>query len=278
MAVIVFKKIPVLKSVNPKSSPAIQQMDVKRKLIEERLQRQLKERGIKLYAFLKPMFSRLGLAIRRGYQSLIDAEEKYRHKVLKSSFKDNVLKEQKISELLQTAESLVLEEKYNEAEQAYIEALTIDDKDYDAYKGLAKMYMLNKDYKHAKETFEFLMNLNQDDPFIYRSLGEIAANKGDLKTAEDGYLKSLELDNKEITSYLDLAEVYLHLDEPQKSFEILSQAAALEPRNPKVLDFLIEISIILEDKVAARKAYHQLQESNPENKKLKEFKERIEKL
>jgi len=30
MAVIVFKKIPVLKSVNPKSSPAIQQMDVKR--------------------------------------------------------------------------------------------------------------------------------------------------------------------------------------------------------------------------------------------------------
>jgi len=278
MAVIIFKKFPVLKSIDPKASSVVQQMDVKKKLIEQRLQRQIKDKGLKVYSFLKPMFSRLGLALRRGYQKLIEAEEKYRHKALKSSFKDNVLKEQKISELVKKAEELIINEKYEEAEKSYIEALTIDDKDYEAYKGLAKLYMLLKDYKHAKETFEFLMHLNNEDPFIYRSLGEIAANRGDLKTAEDGYLKSLELDNKDISSYLDLAEVYLNLDEPQKSFEILSQAAALESRNPKVLDFLIEISIILEDKVAARKAFGQLQESNPENKKLKEFKERIEKL
>ena len=110
--------------------------------------------------------------------------------------------------------------------------------------------MEKKDYEHAKEIFEFIIKLGQEDPFVYRSLGKIAAGRGDLKMAEDEYLKSLDLDVKDITAYLDLVEVYLNLDDPHKAFEVINQAAAIEPKNPKVLDFLIEISIILQDKAA----------------------------
>ena len=278
IAIIVGRKFSALKAVNTKTAPVIQQMDVKRKLLEQRLQRHLKDGGSKAYTYIKPLVAQISVKLRQLYQKLFELEENYRHKVLKSSFKDKVVQEQKVDEILKQAEDFIDKENFADAEKKYVEALTLDDKSYQAYQGLGQLYLLQKDYEHAKETFEFLLKLNQEDPFIYRSLGEIAAGRGDLKSAEDEYIKSLELDNKDIASYLDLAEVYLNLDEPRKAFEVISQAAAIEPRNPKILDFLIEVCIILQDKVAARKALRQLSEANPENQKLSEFKERIGKI
>lgn len=278
ISVVLVRKLPAVKTVNPNVSPVIQQMSVKRKLLEQRLERHFKVGTSKLKEWLKPSFNYLVVKLRQGYQALVALEEKYRHRVLKSSFEDKVVQEQKVDEVLREAANLVAEEDYPEAEKKYIEALTLDEKNYQAYKGLGQLYLKEKDFEHAKETFEFLLNLNQGDPFIYHSLGDIAAGRGDLKSAEDDYLKSLALDNKEIATYLDLAEIYLHLDEPRKAFEVLSQAAIIEPKNPKILDFLIEVCIILQDKPAARKFFRQLVEANPDNQKLSEFKERIEKL
>ena len=76
-------------------------------------------------------------------------------------------------------EDFIDKENFADAEKKYVEALTLDDKSYQAYQGLGQLYLLQKDYEHAKETFEFLLKLNQEDPFIYRSLGEIAAGRGD---------------------------------------------------------------------------------------------------
>jgi len=275
---IIIRKVPAIKSVNPKAAPVIQQMTVKQQLIRKRLERHIKDGGQKTFIFLKPALNQIALKLRQGYQKLIDLEEEYRHKVLKASFKDKVVQEQKIDEIIKEAEVLTDQEKYQEAEKKYIEALTLDEQSSEAYGGLGKLYLLQKDYEHAKETFEFLMSLDDSDPFVYRSLGEISADRGDLKTAEDEYLKSLELNSKDISVYIDLAQVYLNLEEPHKAFEIIGQAATQEPKNPKILDFLIEISIILQDKVAAKKALKALKEANPENQKLDEFKHRIEEL
>lgn len=277
-AVIIGRKFPALKVVNPQASPVFQQMAVKRKLLEDRLQRQVKNLGAKAYVQLKPLMARAVFYLRQGYQKLVNLEEQYRHRVWRSGFQDKVSQEQKINELSSRAAGLLEKENYDEAEKQFIEVLTLDQRNVEAYRGLGRLYLLKKDFTQAKETFEFLLKLNQRDPFIYRSLGAIAADRGDLKSAENEYLKSLELDSAESGTYLDLAWVYLNLEEPSRAFAILNKAAALEPKNPKILDFLIEVCIILQDKVAARKFLRQLTDANPENQKLSEFREKINKL
>ena len=53
-------------------------------------------------------------------------------------------------------------------------------------------------------------------------------------------------------------------------------ALELEPKNPKYLDLLIESGIKIGDKELAKEALRNLRDVNPENKKIKEFKNRIE--
>jgi tetratricopeptide (TPR) repeat protein len=275
--IILIRKLPKVLVVDTKSN-ILKQAVVKRRLLEERFERHFKEGGKKIFNILKPLLQKLTKLIKRLYQEIVRLEEIYRHKALKMNFKDEVLKEQKIAKLLNQAEIKLKEEVFDEAEKLYIEVLTLNERNTQAYKGLGKLYLIKKDYEQAKETFEFLLRLTQDDPFIYKSLGEIAATKGDLKMAEEDYLKSLEIDKEDIETYLKLAETYLNLDNPQKAFAIAEQAATIKPNDPRILDFLIEISIIVQDKATALKVYHQLKEVNPENQKLSELKERIDKL
>lgn len=272
------KNLPKVKSVSSQAPPVIRQLQVKRKLLEERLGRHVKGGLTKSAVILKPLAKLIAGQFRLWFKRLTELEEKYRHQSLKVSFQDKVGKEQFSSQLINQAESLVKEEKYAEAEKKFIEVLQFDDKNANAYKGLGKLYLQEKDYEHARETFEFLLNLNDQDASVYRSLGQIASQKGDLKKAQDQLQKSLELDSADVSSYLDLAEVYLNLDEKEKAFEVINQAAGLEPNNPRILDFLIEVSIIVQDKGAALKAYSQLKEANPDNQKLPELREKIDKL
>ena len=278
IAYIHLKNLPKVKSVNSQAAPVVQQLQVKRKLLEERLGRRLKGGFSKSLVILKPLAKLAVNKFRVWFNHLTELEEKYRHQALKSNLKEKDDKQQASNKMLSEAEALVKLEKFSEAEKKYIEILQFDDKNMSAYKGLGELYLEQKEYKQAKETFEYLLNLNDKDPLVYKSLGEIASQKGDLKKAQEEYHKSLELDSADISSYLDLAEVYINLEEPEKAFEIVSKAASLEPNNPKVLDFLIEVSIIVRDKGAALKAFSQLKEVNPENQKLKEIKEQIDKL
>ncbi|MCX6785731.1 MAG: tetratricopeptide repeat protein [Candidatus Komeilibacteria bacterium] len=275
---IVFKKLAKVAMVDSETSPVVKQSAVKKRLMEERLQRKVSAAGGKVLSYLKPAFKLLVKVIRAGYQKSVDLEEHYRHKVLHASFKDKVQIQQYASQLLTKAAALLEQERLTEAEKAYLEILKLDEKNAAAYQGLGELYLLKKDHEHAREIFEFLLRLNENNPLAYYNLGAIASKKGDLKQAQEQYLKSLELDAGNIGSYLDLAGVYLNLDEPNQAWAAVNKAAVLEPNNPKILDFLIEVSIITRDKDAARRAYQRLKEVNPENQKLPELKEKIDSL
>ena len=56
----------------------------------------------------------------------------------------------------------------------------------------------------------------------------------------------------------------------------LKEAVTIESGNPKYLDRLIELSIILKDKNLAETSLSKLKEINPENKKINEYKDKIE--
>ena len=55
-------------------------------------------------------------------------------------------------------------------------------------------------------------------------------------------------------------------------------AAEHEPNNPRVLDLLLEISILSGDKRLAREAFIKLQAANPENQKLGDWEAKIREM
>jgi tetratricopeptide (TPR) repeat protein len=278
IAYIAFKKLDKVSVLNYEASKTIQQVEIKRKLLEDRLQRKFSGLGLNLKKFFKPLGALTANKFKIWYQKIVELEEDYRHKILHDSFKDKIAVQQYTNQLSVQALTLIEQGDFQGAEKKYIEILELDERNQAAYLGLGNLYLKQKNYEQAKETLEFLLKLNQGDASVYRSLGEISSGKGDLKMASELYLKSLELDGADVNTHLDLAEVYLNLDEPAKAFTMVDRASAIEPNNPKVLDFLIEVSIIVRDREAASKAYRLLKEVNPENQKLADFKERIAKL
>lgn len=278
IGIIFFTKIPKVTVINTQAAPITQQLDIKKRLLQERFERKFKTAFQKLAVFSKPLGQWLFTKARLIYQKAAAKETAYRQKFLKATLKNPGELDDYLRQKLTAAAVLVEQGKYPEAEKIYIEALTLDEQSAAAYQGLGDLYLQQKDFEHAKETFEFLLKLKSDEPFVYRRLGTIASEKGDLKTAQEDYLKALALDAGNISTYLELARVYLNLDEKTRALELLREAAGLEPNNPKVLDFLIEVSIIMRDKETALKAFWKLREVNPENQKLGELKGQIEKL
>jgi len=272
------KKLPKVAAVNSENAQIVKQSAVKRRLLEERLERKLATGSRQLVSFIIPLWKNARVLLKDLHSKVVQLEEEYRHKVLKSSFKDQVKIQQQTDKLLRQAEDLLSREKDAEAESKYIDVLALDQKNVAAYQGLGQIYMDRKDYEHAKETFEFLLKIGQSDPFVYKNLGAISSERGDLKTAEEQLIRSLELDETDINNYLDLSRVYLNLEENQKALELAIKASSLEPNNPKILDFLIEVSIIMRDKEAASKAFLKLKEVNPENQKLDDLRKKIEEL
>ncbi len=67
-------------------------------------------------------------------------------------------------------------------------------------------------------------------------------------------------------------------NEYDQAVEYFEKALALEPKNPKYLDALLNISIIRKDKVRAGQILNVLKEVNPENNKISEWREQIERL
>lgn len=278
MAFIVLPKFPKISLVDLNKAPLVQQANVKRRIIEQRLGRHIKKGAINAAKLTSPLFIKLAVKVRHLYKRLVELEEWYRHKALQASFKDKISKEQYTGQLIKRAEEDVENELYEDAERKYLEVLKLDEKNPFAYKGLGELYFIKKDFDHAREVFEFYLRMSGDDASVYRNLGKIASSKGDLKSAEAKLFRSLELDSADLETYLDLAEIYLNLDEPRQAFSMASKAVVLEPNNPRALDFLLQISIIIRDKEASYRIWRQLREANPENKKLIELKRQIDKL
>lgn len=275
---IIIKKFSKLALIDVENALSQKQGEVKRKIIEERLKRNLSEITGKSYKYLKPLIIKLGEILKKFLNKIIELEEEYRLRVLNLRLKDKIFKDQRISHLLNEAENLKKEEKYELAEKKYIEIIKIDQFYLDAYKGLVDLYYQTKDYDHAKETLEYALKIGTNDDFLYSQRAMISMARGDLKKAEEDLLYSLNLNNQNAANYFELSNIYLHLEDYQKALVAAKKSISLEENNPKYLDLLLEVSLLVKDKVLAKETWEKLKNVNPENQKLADFKDRIEKI
>ncbi|MFC1598975.1 tetratricopeptide repeat protein [Patescibacteria group bacterium] len=277
---IIIKKLPLLANFDVGSIPEEKEAETKTKIMEERLQRKAKHAWGNVFPYLK----HLGKSLKNSYElyfaKLKSLETKYKTKpktktlVTKKEFDDF---EKKKDHMLKSADDFVEVEDYEEAENKFIEIISLEPKNIEAYRGLGNLYFLQGNYEDAKQTFEHIVKINKEDDMAYARLGTIAAETGDLQDAKKSFMQSIDIKSKAI-HFSELAEVCYKLEEYADAIGNLENALELEPNNPKYLDLLITVSIAAKKKNKADKVLQKLKEVNPDNKKIEEFEAEIKDL
>ena len=141
---------------------------------------------------------------------------------------------------------------------------------------MAELFLARKQPDQAAEILEFLLRLRADDDRALGRLGQIEATRGNFQEAEARYLRSIEIASNGTGYRAELGRVYLTAGDGRKAVEQFRIALQAEPHHPKYLDYFLEASILVGDADAAHEALTALEEVNPENAKLGEFRSRIE--
>lgn len=186
--------------------------------------------------------------------------------------------ENKIFDLLEEARRLAKSDNWKQAEGKYIEIIKIDQKNIDAYQGLAQLYLDNNKNAEARQILEFLLKLGAEDADTYINFANLAWEENNLDEAKIYYLKALSLDGSKVAARVNLGLVYNELGDKESAMQQFRAAFELEPNNPRYLDLLLESSIQIGDKDLARQALQNLKEVNPENQKIDDFKKRINEM
>ncbi|MBT4210015.1 MAG: hypothetical protein HOE19_03835 [Candidatus Komeilibacteria bacterium] len=271
-------KFSRLININVDNLPEVKIQRQKEYILKSRLERFWLGVFDKFKVLLNPAKGKLKGTLKQYYKKLTDIEKDIRLRGFEK-LNSSVDRSQAVDEILTTAKQHANQEEYSQAEEVILDAIGIDQHNIEAYKLLAEVYRLKKEYTQAKETLEYLLKLTHtEDPDVYYSLADIAKERGNLKQAEEDYIKSISLSDDNHLYLLSLAEVYMDLEEEEKALETAQKALLSASNNPKILDFLINISIIMSDKELASDYLDKLKEVNPENQKIVSFIERIDNL
>ncbi|MEK7643685.1 MAG: tetratricopeptide repeat protein [Patescibacteria group bacterium] len=164
------------------------------------------------------------------------------------------------------------------AEKKYIAAIKINDKNKDAYGGLADVYYKRNHLEEAKQTYRFLLYLEPNNEHALVRLAEMAEREGKIDVAVNYYQQAVMVNDSNSARFAKLYELLMQLNQYDTALEAVRQALILEPQNPKYLDNLVEVSIMVGDNKLAEQAWYELRMVNPENQKLSMLKDRIENM
>ncbi len=267
---IIWRRLPELKVLDLESIPKEKKTDAKIKILENKFKRQSQEIKEKLDTAIHPLrskFDNLGQKLRNR---VLNLEKKY-----KKNSEIEEVRNKSINELFIEAESYINEKEYQLAEKALIEIIARDKKDLRAYELLGLVYRFQKHYNQAIEIIKYLIKLKSLE--YRKNYSKIPLKKQKFEDAEDIIMKSLDTDSDISRFYNELGEIYLLDGKLEKSLDCYLKASAIEPNNPKYLDKIIELAITIKDFGLAKKTYKRLKEINPDNAKLLDFKEALEK-
>lgn len=248
IVIIVFRKFSILARIDVENIEAEKQRLVKKKIINDKFKRNLNKFGQRAFKILGPIAHLSGKLIVGVYNQLIAVKDNYTQTNLPTAKPDDQI----LSKLFAEARDLANKEDLVTAENKYIEIIGLDSSNVQAFQELGEIYLAKENYQEAEQTFQHVVKL--------------IANNKDNKGAELAKI------------YFYLGLVYRGMSENAKAKEHLDKALEIEPNNPKYLDKMIDLNIALKDKSGAWQAFQKLQSTNPDNKKLEDFKQRIGEL
>jgi tetratricopeptide (TPR) repeat protein len=173
---------------------------------------------------------------------------------------------------------LVEQEKFSEAERVYLELVRVDPTSVEAYEGLGTLYYRQRQYDEARQTFEYLAKLHSRAEAGYSGMGLVAAERGDLGAAAAAYRHSVAANPKAAGNHYNLAKVHEALDDTAAALKQVQAALALEPENPRYLDYATSLAILQRDVPQAQELLERLATANPENQKVAQYRLAVREL
>jgi tetratricopeptide (TPR) repeat protein len=250
--------------VNLDKIPTEKYQRVKQEILQKKLKRSLEEWGIKVKDNLKINNSFLNQKMGLLNEKITNLEKKYRHSQKNFLKKSPKLLKYKVDKLILAGKKLIEQEKLNEAEKCFIEIISLDNNNLNAYRYLGEIYLKQKDLSHAKQTFDYILDLN---------LKEFKKALNDKKDDTIGAIK-----NELAKIYFDLGEMYNLKEKFDLARKNLEKSLEFSPKNPKYLDFLCNLYIILKDKEQAQKILARVKDVNPDNQKIVDLQDQVNKL
>ncbi len=244
--VVVIRKFSALANLDVENMPAEKEARFKEQIAESRLKRNITKWSSKVSVVFRFSYGKLKELSKKGFEKLYDMRKQYNEAREPESEEE---KEIKIKQLFMENENFKEKDDFEEKEKNLIKIIEFDSKNIGAFQDLGELYFENKKYEEAKQAFAHVLKLVPD---------EDAEKQADI--------------------YYDLSLVYKETEENDEAKETIKMAGKIAPNNPRYLNAMIEIGIISKDKFLAQTALEKLEEVNPENAKLAEFKEKINEL
>lgn len=276
VAIVLGRKFPTLASIDTSASEgAIAER--KHNLIEERLRRKVISFWGKVSERSAPVAAVTNKVWTNAQKKLVDLEHEYKVRSLPVflSRRQRHKIDQEIHTMLDQARAMLDDAEYQAAEEKTMQAVRLEPRSVPAFELLGEIYMATKEYGHAKEVYHYLLKLTGDSDAIYEHLGQADVASGHLEEAKEELEHAVELNRTVATYHTELATVYTALEDSAQAFTSIQEALRLEPNNPKVLDYYVEICIKTGKKQFAEDAVARIESVNPENGKIADWRARI---
>lgn len=269
-----WKEIRLLDPMSIKEEQAKHKRD---EMIERRFERLAADRLESAKRFARQFGRSATATYRRTYNRLKSVENLYKKTTNPLATMAPTTRE-KVKGLLAEARSLARDLKWADAERRYIEVLSLDSSQADAYRGLGQIYLKQKLYPQAKETFEFLVKIKKADDAAYAGLGEIAETEGNIALAEVMYKKAVDMSPRLAHRYAELASFYMSHGQGAKAWVPAERASELESGSAKYLEQSMEVAILLGDQKEARERFGRLRLLIDDPTRFQVWKDKIDAL
>jgi tetratricopeptide (TPR) repeat protein len=248
---IILKKFPALAILDINNMPGEKEAKFKEQIIKQKVERDLARFG--------STFARAWLFISRHVSNFLKSSQDQLKKIkisYKSLAKIPLAEKQKMIKDLFIAYADSLKDNMEVAEEKLVEIISLDQKNLLAFFKLASLYDEQKKWSEARQTYEYALKLARQ-------------HKNDETIMAD-------LTRQEI--YFSLAWVEKESGDIEAALENIREALELEPNSPRYLDLILDLSIIKKDKELALASLEKLAAVNPENQKIEEWRNVIEKM
>jgi len=274
---ILFRHWKELRLLDPHSITEERERIKRTELLERRFERLKTEKLVPLKQLASRIAEEWREVYRRSVKRLSELERFYKQAKAPFAMLAPSVKE-RINLLLASAASLARDLKWADAERQYLEVLTVDARNVDAYKGLGMIYLQQKLFPQAKETFEFILKSKKADDAVYAALAEIADAEGAVARVEEMRVKAIAANPRLAIRHAELAAFYLAQGDTTKARVSAETCVTLDPSLRRGLELSIEVAILSGDRTEAKRRYDQLRLLSDDLGALGAFKDRIEHL
>ncbi len=176
---------------------------------------------------------------------------------------------QEVTSLVRKAERLAGQEKIDEAERCYIQALTIHPGAYDVQADLARLYIKSGRDSKAEAIYKDLVTKRKDIACL-SNLGLAYYRQGKFAEACAAYKEALSRDPNNSERQYALGRAHIAAAEYADGASLLEKASARLSRDTELLHLLAECYLCLGYKERAEETYRRINRLQPYDENVKE--------